>query len=112
MTPNQRPTREIVEFPVNIPVLLALKFPTGKRIATLGRQPNGTFTAPLEPAPLETAVSLYSQLVNDVSALVDAYADVLQHALTKHQGRVKPDEVRAIFLTGVINAMGGRHRAH
>ena len=41
-------------------------------------------------------------------AFVDAYAAVLEHALTTHAGRVKPDEVKSIFLTCVI---GGKGRA-
>jgi hypothetical protein len=39
---------------------------------------------------------------------VDAFAQVLERALTKHGGKVKPDEVRAIFLTAAINGSRGR----
>jgi hypothetical protein len=47
-------------------------------------------------------------LVAESIALGDAYAQVLDHALTQHNNRVKPDEVKAIFLTAVINLSGGK----
>jgi hypothetical protein len=36
--------------------------------------------------------------------LIDAYAAVLARTLTKYEGRVKPDESRAIILTAVIKS--------
>jgi hypothetical protein len=50
-------------------------------------------------------------LIAESIELVDAYAAVLNHALTAHNGRVKPDEVKSIFLTCVINLAGGKSRA-
>jgi len=44
-------------------------------------------------------------LIDEVNALVDDFAAVLDRALRKHEGRVKPDEVRAIFLTAAIHSM-------
>jgi hypothetical protein len=41
--------------------------------------------------------------VDQANELVDAFAQVLERALTKYCGKVKPDEVRAIFLTAAIN---------
>lgn len=77
---------------------------------TVGEQPNGTFVAPALPAPKppqRAANAAGSTLVEAANVLIDAYAEVLNRALTKHEGRVKPDEVRAIFLTAAINR-GGR----
>lgn len=100
---------------------------------TIGEQSNGTFVAPALPpiapsapaaAPkppasataaqpsgarsFETATSL---LVAESSALIDAYAQVLRHALDTHQGRVKPDEVKSIFMTALINFSQGKRAA-
>ncbi|MGA3015954.1 MAG: hypothetical protein ABSF62_02460 [Bryobacteraceae bacterium] len=44
-------------------------------------------------------------LIDEVNALVDDFAAVLDRALRKHEGRVKPDELRAIFLTAAIHSM-------
>jgi hypothetical protein len=195
--PN-RPSREVVEFPHNIAVTVALKYGQGKTVAgqygerfmfsladgrvmfldpsvagqiaqlginigenftitkqsdgrrdspiawhvarTVGEQPNGTFVAPAPPiappiapiAPIApggapakpptsaaTAVPVKPsmpdpepgrELVDHANLLIDAFAEVLQRALSKYEGRVKPDECRAIFLTAVINMAGGKHR--
>src|SRR5581483_10786441 len=78
-----------------------------------GEQANGTFVVPRDPeappAPKPTARAEHAtaSLVEYASGLIDAYAAVLEHALTTHQGRVKPDEVRAVFLTCVINRQKG-----
>jgi hypothetical protein len=79
---------------------------------TIGEQPNGTMVVPKlpdpAPKPPQRASCAAGEALTDIAiTLVDAYAVVLEHALTKHQGRVKPDEVRAIFLTAAINR-GGR----
>lgn len=44
--------------------------------------------------------------VEHCCGFVDAYARVLEHALKTHEGRVKPDEVRSLFLTLAINRKG------
>ena len=40
-----------------------------------------------------------SLLVQEADSLVDAYAQVLERALTTYQGRIKPDEVRSLLLS-------------
>lgn len=188
--PNRAP-RDVVDFPPNIPVSVALKFATprtvsginGERfmfsltdgrvmfldpevagqIASLGvnvrenfsvtkrwngqretpatwevarvcgEQPNGTFVAPAvataaensgargtaqpgdvaqqsgaavspkSPASAVTASGAPSALEEQVNMCVDAYAACLGRALEKHGGKVKPEEVKSIFLTLVIN---------
>lgn len=80
-----------------------------------GEQGDGTFAAPKLPEatpgkPMaRAATATGGALVDAANALIDDYAAVLNRALTKHEGRVKPDEVRAIFLTAAINfAQKGR----
>jgi hypothetical protein len=48
-------------------------------------------------------------LVDEANALVDAFAAVLERALKTHEGRVKPDEVRALLITAYIQR--GKHAA-
>lgn len=83
-----------------------------------GEQSNGTMVIPKDsepeapgaavaPKPMARAESAGGALVEHAIILVDAYAAVLEHALTRHQGRVKPDEVRSIFLTCAINRAKG-----
>jgi len=74
-----------------------------------GEQPNGTLVVPADeptkakpPQRASSAIGGMS-LVDQANDLVDAFAQVLEHALTKYGGKVKPDEVRAIFLTAAIN---------
>ena len=43
-----------------------------------------------------------SLLALEADALVDAYAQVLERALTTYQGRIKPDEVRSLLLSAYI----------
>jgi len=83
--------------------------------ASVGEQSDGTFAVPkLPPASADRATSdapaerkppamARTLLVEDCCNMVDAYAAVLEHALTTHNGRVKPDEVKSIFLTVAIN---------
>jgi hypothetical protein len=188
-----RPQREIVEFPPNIPVTVALQYAQGKAISNqygermmfstvdgrvlfldidvasqiealqinvrenfsitkqtsgkkdspvtwvvsraLGEQPNGTLVVPAlphgavpalpatpiipaaaaSPKPPASAAAPSHQpgraLVEEANALVDAFAEVLHRALTKYEGRVKPDEVRSMLLATYINSVGGKHRA-
>lgn len=183
---QNRSNREVVEFPSNVPVTVALKFAQGRIIsnergermmfttvdnrvlfldldvaqqigilninvrepftitkqqgagknapitwtvarpgaapqpsaARLGEQPDGTFVVPkLEPKPMQRATAAMATaeerreavmgfLVEESKHAVDAYAAVLEHALTAHHGRVKPDEVKSIFLTVMINCTG------
>ena len=93
-----------------------------------GEQSDGTFAVPKLPAsasaessdhtelskPMATAASSVSDvrsrqlgiaqslLVSEANSLVDAYAMVLERALSKYQGRVKPDEARALLITAYI----------
>lgn len=184
---QNRSNREVVEFPPNVPVTIALKFAQGRMIsnergermmfttvdnrvlfldldvaqqigilninvrepftitkqqgagknapitwavarpgaapqpstARLGEQPDGTFVVPklAEPKPMQRATAatgpteerreaVMEFLVAESKHAVDAYAAVLEHALTTHHGRVKPDEVKSIFLTVMINCTG------
>ena len=77
-----------------------------------GEQPNGTLvvathsTSPSPKLPQRASSEAGGFLVETAISLVDNYAAVLEHALRKYEGRVKPDEVRAIFLTAAINNRG------
>ena len=181
---SNRPPREVVDFPPNVPVTVALKYGQGKtvssqygermmfsltdgrvmfldfevagQIASLGinvresfsitkrsddrkdppiawvvarlagEQPNGTFAVPALPAAvpathpdnastglaasskspaLATAVARRQParaLIEEANTLVDAYAEVLERALTTYQGRIKPEEARALLITAYI----------
>lgn len=78
-----------------------------------GEQPNGTFAVPALPeaaatpkppasATAATPNGARSLLVQEADALVDAYAQVLDRALTTYQGRIKPDEIRSLLLSAYI----------
>jgi hypothetical protein len=86
-----------------------------------GEQPNGTLVVPnATPSPAATSAGTRatpkppasataatpngarSLLVQEADALVDAYAQVLERALTTYQGRIKPDEVRSLLLSAYI----------
>jgi hypothetical protein len=86
-----------------------------------GEQPNGTLVVPNAPpssAPTSagaratpkppasatdaTPSGARSLLVQEADALVDAFAQVLERALTTYQGRIKPDEVRSLLLSAYI----------
>jgi len=41
-------------------------------------------------------------LVDEVKLMIDQYAEVLDYGLTKHNGRVKPDEIQRLFTTAYI----------
>ena len=79
----------------------------------VGEQPNGTFAvpslseaavAPKPPASASAATPNGSRslLVQEADSLVDAYAQVLDRALTTYQGRIKPDEIRSLLLSAYI----------
>ena len=79
-----------------------------------GEQPNGTFVVPVVPskpvasadAPTTDATSRRSpgspSLVDEANSLVDSFAAVLDHALTRYQGRIKPEEAKALLITAYI----------
>jgi hypothetical protein len=48
-------------------------------------------------------------LVEQSNALVDAYAQVLKHS-ARHEGLVKGDDVRSLFLSAFINVTKGNNR--
>jgi hypothetical protein len=57
---------------------------------------------PMASATAATPNNARSLLVQEADALVDAYALVLERALTTYQGRIKPDEVRSLLLSAYI----------
>jgi hypothetical protein len=80
-----------------------------------GEQPNGTLVleAPNTPAPKPPASAATpngagprkqpgSALVEETNALVDSFAQVLERSLTLYQGRIKPEEVKALLITAYI----------
>ena len=168
---NNRAPREVVEFPPNVPVTVALKYPQAKTVSSqygerfmfsladgrvmfldpevggkieslginvrenftitrkwdeqkagpptwevariAGEQPNGTLVVPAPPKPPASATaapgdasrrqqSVGPSLVEEANALVDSFAVVLEHALTNYQGRIKPDEAKALLITAYI----------
>lgn len=168
---NPRPQREVIEFPPNVPVTVALKYSQGRHISnqhgermmfttcdnrvlfldlpvaaqiealgvntgesfsltkqtdgkkgspstwavsrTMGEQSNGTFVAPAlsetatpKPPAMATAATgtggARNHLVDEAKRLVDEYAEVLEHARVKHQGRIKPEDVRSLLLSVYI----------
>ena len=171
---NSRTPREVVDFPANAPVPVALQYGQGKTISNQhgermmysltdgrvmfldlavagqiesaginvresftitrktdgpkgspttwevaripGEQPNGTLVldAPDTPAPKPPASAatpdggmmprklVGSPLVDEANALVDSFAQVLERSLTLYQGRIKPDEVKALVVTAYI----------
>ena len=162
MASPHRKLHEIVEFPADTPVEVALKYPTARQITTEngdramfslvdgrvmfldldvasqieaagvnvrerftltrrqngtqkscweivrlpGEQPNGTYVVPKGPEtvptkPPQRALS-GSSVLDEANALVDTYAAVLERALHTYQGRVKPEEVRALLVTAYI----------
>jgi hypothetical protein len=184
--PSQRTPREVVDFPPNTPVTLALQYGQGKTISNQhgermmysltdgrvmfldlavagqiesaginvreaftitrktdsqkgstitwevarlpGEQPNGTLFVPAPPAatsgtaatpkPAASATAATTNvprrqpgrsLVEDANALVDDFAAVLEHTLNKYQGRIKPEEAKALLITAYIQR--GRNAA-
>ncbi len=64
-------------------------------------KPVASATAPTtDGASRQTAVS--QSLVDEANSLVDSFAAVLDRALTKYQGRIKPDEAKALLITAYI----------
>jgi hypothetical protein len=90
-----------------------------------GEQADGTLAVPAPPSERKPAViertaaaappAWAGVLVDQTNALIDAYAAVLKHS-ARHEGLVKGDDVRSIFLSAFINvsksgANGGRNAA-
>jgi hypothetical protein len=185
--PSQRTPREVVDFPPNTPVPVALQYGQGKTISNQhgermmysltdgrvmfldlavagqiesaginvreaftitrktdsqkgspstwevarlpGEQPNGTLVVPAlaaaatngaaaTPKPGASATGATPavprrqpgrSLVEDANALVDDFAAVLEHTLNKYQGRIKPEEAKALLITAYIQR--GRNAA-
>ena len=40
--------------------------------------------------------------MDEVNVLVDSFAQVLERSLTLYQGRIKPEEVKALLITAYI----------
>jgi hypothetical protein len=169
---NPRAPRQVVEFPPNVPVTVALKYPQARTISsqygerfmfslvdgrvmfldpevggkiaslginvrenftitrkwdeqkgspvtwevarTVGEQPNGTFVVPALPSKPPVSASAATSdvsrrqpavgqsLVEEANSLVDSFAAVLDHALTAYQGRIKPEEAKALLITAYI----------
>lgn len=88
--------------------------PVTWRVAKLG--PNGALVIPREtpePAPVPASGSAErpaapkppgraGALIEEANVLVDAYAEVLARALRTYEGRIKPDEVRALLISTYI----------
>ena len=77
----------------------------------VGEQPNGTLMLEALDTPTQapaTSVSgiprkpVGSALVDEANVLVDTFAQVLDRSLTLYQGRIKPDEVKALVVTAYI----------
>ena len=111
-----------------------LRFRIEWTVATLGyapgEQPNGTLVIE-KPSELErqlaesvrqvqarkaaqmaeTAAPAWTEaLVSQTNALVDAYAQVLKHS-SRHEGLVKGEDIRSIFLSAFINVTKGARNA-
>jgi len=169
---NNRPNRDVVDFPPNAPVTVALKYAQGRTISgaygervmytltdgrvmflvpevaerieslginvresftitrgssqngapaswdiarVAGEQPNGTLVLPAPasatPKPPASAATPdggiprkppVSALVDEANALVDSFAQVLERSLTLYQGRIKPEEVKALLISAYI----------
>ena len=106
--------------------------------AAVGEQGDGTFAVATPPAANELDKALAASiaqvearkeaqraataeqpewarhLVNQTNVLVDAFASAVRHS-TRHEGLVKPDDVRSILLSAFINlskqSNGGRNAA-
>ena len=71
-----------------------------------GEQPNGTLVLATGKPVTRSTASVppihRPSLVDEANALVDAFATVLDRALTTYHGRVKPDEIRSLLLSAYI----------
>jgi hypothetical protein len=72
-----------------------------------GEQPNGTFAVPRLPEakPAQRANSAAGRpeaLLDEANALIDTFAAAWDRARTKYEGRLKPEEVKALVITAYI----------
>jgi hypothetical protein len=78
-------------------------------IAAANQRRYATLEVPKLETPRPMAVAPTPQqpppqtLVDEANYLVDAFAEVLERALENYQGRIKPEEVRSLFLSAYIN---------
>lgn len=73
--------------------------------ATTARQPEAKQEAVVSGQPQHNA-----GLIAEANVLVDAFAVVMERALSMYQGRIKPEEVRPLLLTAYIQR--GKAGAH
>jgi hypothetical protein len=167
---NNRPPRDVVDFPLNTPVTVALKYSQGRIVSTkygervlftltdgrimfldpevagrieslginvresftiarcsaqkgapstwdivrlVGEQADGTLMLEALDTPNQIPATsaetseiprkpVGSALVDEANVLVDTFAQVLDRSLTLYQGRIKPDEVKALVVTAYI----------
>lgn len=78
-----------------------------------GEQPNGTLVVPAPSKPASSArvaagdagrrqPTMSPSLVEEANSLVDSFAAVLEHTLSTYQGRIKPEEAKALLITAYI----------
>lgn len=111
---NNRPHRDVVDFPPNAPVTIALKYSQGRMVSSqYGERVMFTlidgrvmFLDPEVAGRIETLGIPRKQpgraLVDEANALVDSFAQVLERSLTLYQGRIKPEEVKALLISAYI----------
>ena len=71
----------------------------------VGEQPDGTLVLPKPPTTASQSmpnVSTERPLVTEAKALVDDFAEVLSYGLRKHEGRIKPEEIRSLLISAYI----------
>jgi hypothetical protein len=84
-----------------------LVVPASTRAANAdGAATNGAAPTPKPPASNSTPDVPRRQpgrsLVEEANALVDDFASVLEHTLSTYQGRIKPEEAKALLITAYI----------
>jgi hypothetical protein len=74
--------------------------------------PRPAAAPPAEPRIAPAVAEFSSRLVMETNALVDVFAQTLQHA-SRHGIAIKPEDVRSLLVTAYINASksGGRNAA-
>lgn len=77
----------------------------------LGERGDGTFAIPKPPhQPAPALPEEEDPLVAEANSLVDAFAVVMDRALRKYEGRIKPDEIRSLLLSAYIQRSKGGGR--
>jgi hypothetical protein len=97
------------------PVEQAAEKPTEleRQLAESVRQVQARKAAQMPPTCHQDATNLppwTDALVSQTNALVDAYAQVLKHS-SRHEGLVKGEDIRSIFLSAFINVTKGARNA-